>query len=208
MQDLYFSSATHKKGFSLVEAAIVLGVVGLVIGGIWVAASAVQSTYKNNEVATAVLQLSKGIQSKVSFATYPSTNNTQVSLTSMAYYSQILPSAQLKGTELVLPYGIYMRANASCYSATYPSSGCPMLSIQVLGPTYGSLGKHWSAADCIQTIRKFAGLMKNQSEDLLYIQIVDSSIVSSYLYPPIDGASVSCPTDLYYVVFWFRPGQS
>ncbi len=30
-----------RKGFNLVEAAIVLGVIGLVIGGIWVAASAV-----------------------------------------------------------------------------------------------------------------------------------------------------------------------
>jgi type II secretory pathway pseudopilin PulG len=35
----------HKKGFSLVEAAIVLGVVGLVIGGIWVAAASVKQRW-------------------------------------------------------------------------------------------------------------------------------------------------------------------
>jgi len=34
-------SLSLRKGFNLVEAAIVLGVVGLVIGGIWVAASSV-----------------------------------------------------------------------------------------------------------------------------------------------------------------------
>ncbi len=39
----------HKKGFSLVEAAIVLAVVGLVVAGIWVAASSVS---ENQKIAT------------------------------------------------------------------------------------------------------------------------------------------------------------
>ena len=40
----------HKRGFNLIEAAIVLAVVGLVIGGIWVAASAVRDNYKANQL--------------------------------------------------------------------------------------------------------------------------------------------------------------
>lgn len=40
----------RKSGFSLIEAAVVLGVVGLVIGGIWIAASAVYDNYKLNQV--------------------------------------------------------------------------------------------------------------------------------------------------------------
>ncbi len=39
----------HKRGFNLIEAAIVLGVVGLVIGGIWIAASAVSDKMRVNE---------------------------------------------------------------------------------------------------------------------------------------------------------------
>ena len=44
----------NQKGFNLVEAAIVLGIVGLVIGGIWVAAS---SVYENNRTQRASQQL-------------------------------------------------------------------------------------------------------------------------------------------------------
>ena len=43
-----------RKGFSLVEAAIVLGVVGLVIGGIWLAASAVQQNMRINRTVSGI----------------------------------------------------------------------------------------------------------------------------------------------------------
>lgn len=39
---------SHKRGFNLIEAAIVLGVVGAVIGGIWWAASAVREKNRQN----------------------------------------------------------------------------------------------------------------------------------------------------------------
>lgn len=45
-------------GFSLIEAAIVLGVVGLVIGGIWVAASAVQEGMRLNKAIQALTVIS------------------------------------------------------------------------------------------------------------------------------------------------------
>ena len=37
MIEMNTKNVETKKGFSLIEAAIVLGIVGLVIGGIWVA---------------------------------------------------------------------------------------------------------------------------------------------------------------------------
>lgn len=45
-----------QKGFSLIEAAVVLGIVGLVIGGIWVAATAVRAKYIEDEVSKDVGQ--------------------------------------------------------------------------------------------------------------------------------------------------------
>ena len=44
-----------KRGFSLIESAIVLGVVGLVIGGIWVAASAVNENWKATKHAQEIV---------------------------------------------------------------------------------------------------------------------------------------------------------
>ncbi len=47
----------RRKGFNLVEAAIVLGVIGLVIGGIWVAASSVQREIRRTAYAELLLDL-------------------------------------------------------------------------------------------------------------------------------------------------------
>lgn len=49
--------AHTKKGFNLIETAIVIGVVGLVIGGIWVAASAVNDHFKVSQTAKDVLSI-------------------------------------------------------------------------------------------------------------------------------------------------------
>lgn len=46
-----------QSGFSLIESAIVLAVMGLVIGGIWVAAAAVQSNWREQSAQTQLLQI-------------------------------------------------------------------------------------------------------------------------------------------------------
>lgn len=43
-----------QKGFNLIEAAIVLGVIGLVIGGIWIAASSVSYKYGLSQTASGI----------------------------------------------------------------------------------------------------------------------------------------------------------
>lgn len=52
----------NRRGFNLVEAAIVLGVVGLVIGGIWVVASSVSTKRGINAFASDALQLFYNVQ--------------------------------------------------------------------------------------------------------------------------------------------------
>lgn len=50
-----------RKGFSLIEAAIVLGVVGLVIGGIWYAASALSYQYNKQQLFKGFLTLQNNV---------------------------------------------------------------------------------------------------------------------------------------------------
>lgn len=52
----------RQRGFNLIEAAIVLGVVGLVIGGIWVAAAAVQSNLRESDASKGLLQIVQNVR--------------------------------------------------------------------------------------------------------------------------------------------------
>ena len=57
-----------KGGFNLIESAIVLGVVGLVIGGIWVGAATMYENYKVNKTVEDLLVIVRNIQNLISKA--------------------------------------------------------------------------------------------------------------------------------------------
>jgi hypothetical protein len=57
-----------RRGFNLIEAAIVLGVVGLVIGGIWVAAASVLDNWKLSETISGTLVLAQNTQRLISIS--------------------------------------------------------------------------------------------------------------------------------------------
>ena len=50
-----------KRGFSLVEAAIVLGVIGLVIGGIWYSAAKFYEDYKVNKTVEGIFSTARNM---------------------------------------------------------------------------------------------------------------------------------------------------
>jgi len=51
------------KGFNLIEAAIVLGIVGLVVGGIWVAATSVYGNLRTKQSSDQLIQIVQGVRS-------------------------------------------------------------------------------------------------------------------------------------------------
>lgn len=60
-----------RKGFNLIESAIVLAVVGLVIGGIWVAAAAVSENMKISRTESAILEIMTGFREKIPRSAWP-----------------------------------------------------------------------------------------------------------------------------------------
>ncbi len=57
------SHSRYRRGFNLVEAAIVLGVVGLVIGGIWTAAASISESRKQNRLMEQISFVSEQLRS-------------------------------------------------------------------------------------------------------------------------------------------------
>lgn len=55
---------SNHQGFSLIEAAIVLALIGLVLGGIWAAASAVRFSNKSNGLANDLIGMSEDMIAK------------------------------------------------------------------------------------------------------------------------------------------------
>lgn len=56
--------SVKSSGFSLIEAAVVLGVIGLVIGGIWAAAATVQENRRQSRMLEAAIYIINGIEGR------------------------------------------------------------------------------------------------------------------------------------------------
>lgn len=104
-----------RPGFSLVEAAIVLGVIGLVIGGIWVTASALYRRHQVNQfVQLATLSLKK-FDELYKDMPIISTEPTR-DLGAVMQKIGLVPPELLRGTSLVTPWGGTIAISIDHYS--------------------------------------------------------------------------------------------
>lgn len=126
-----------QKGFNLIEAAIVLGIVGLVVGGIWVAATSVYSNLRSKSASDLLLKVAQSVRAL--YATSATTGyaaNTDI--TAFMAQSNVLPTGALTtastaatAANTVNPWngqiGIDARANGTSFAVTFsnvPSPAC------------------------------------------------------------------------------------
>lgn len=192
------------RGFSLVEAAIILGVVGLVIGAIWAVAADVRNAEKINATAKGLLFTASEARRLFPLANYPTTNGVETTVTSALYNAGALPRdfTYTSGSFATAPSGVKFRATLGCWGAV-GSNACPALMLYSYSPS-ALAGSSFSKADCIQLIGKFGTLAKDSS-NLSYVAINNPGGQYQLLTPPFSTSAIDCPDDFTMVVFWFKP---
>lgn len=128
------------KGFNLIEAAIVLGIVGLVVGGIWVAATSVYANLRAKKATDELLSIVQSVRALYSTST--STNlGAAVDMTQQVGQANALPGDVLTtapnavaagGANVTNPWGgglavTNFNAAGTIFQVTYsnvPSAAC------------------------------------------------------------------------------------
>lgn len=119
-QDISQQHAAPKRGFTLTEIAIVLGIIGLILGAIWVAAAAVYNNLRVSKANTAVLQIAQGVRSLYATSNNIGGNPFAADLTPVMVNAGVIPSDLINGAgaNSVWPGGITaVSANAATDTA-------------------------------------------------------------------------------------------
>lgn len=88
----------REAGFNLIEAAIVLGIVGLVVGGIWAAASSAYENMRQQSAAKQILALVQGIKNY-----YANSGAGAIAGEANLVNFGIVPKDMVAGTQIVSP---------------------------------------------------------------------------------------------------------
>jgi type II secretory pathway pseudopilin PulG len=94
----------RRRGFNLIEAAIVLGVIGLIVGGIWVSAAAMMESYKVNKTVEGVFTIARNTQDLIS-ARDAQAIGDNVYVTDTVRAAGGIPGDWVNGTTIKHPFG-------------------------------------------------------------------------------------------------------
>jgi len=182
----------HKKGFSLIEAAIVLGVVGLVLGGIWVAAASVNRRLKISRLASDMFAIVEATHRLVPYANYPTSWATD----NITYFARnagiISPDYSITGQyspEAHAPSGVTITLELECHST------CPQLVLTVYA------GDNFDRSDCIDLLQSVV----RPTNTSLMVAAVETGSSYNYYEPGDDPSGMDCPSNFDQIYFNYQP---
>lgn len=165
------------KGFNLIEAAIVLGVVGLVIGGIWVAAAAVQQNLRETDASKGLIQI--------------------VQNTRALFYGQSPTATATITTDLIAANAIPANFIINSTTARDPWNGA--VAVRIAGASFDKLEVDYVAvpqSSCISLTSKNTNITSGIGLSQMVIDATTGgtdTTVTTFPYLPT-SASVNCGT--------------
>jgi len=144
--------AQQEKGFTLTEIAIVLGIIGLILGAIWVAASGVYNNQKVGKANTEILTIAQGIRSL--YSTSSTTGDSAGASENGTFFAAgIFPNDMgSSSTTLVDPWGGSITVTTQTFSTAGDAFGIEFTSV--------------SQAGCIGLLTQIGG--QNHEPGLIY----------------------------------------
>ena len=106
-----FLKKQARRGFTLTEIAIVLGIMGLILGAIWVAAAAVYTNMRVNTGAREILALLQGTRSVYSTSSLTGEVGNPVEITTQLVNAGVFTKEMLAGAITVNPWNVGAVAN-------------------------------------------------------------------------------------------------
>jgi len=196
--------ANKRRGFTLTEIAIVLGIIGLILGAIWIAASAVYMSMSTSKAKSELLQITQGIRSIYGDQVLVDTANA-VDLTPALIAAKILPSDSIVNASTV--NGPWPGSSIEIYSSQNPYTG-------VVGDSFEVVFANIPMAACIALAVGSVG--QNANESLVGLEFNQSDSGAEYITP--DGtipsitvltAASACrsPTASMGFVYSLQPGE-
>jgi len=182
----------QKRGFSLIEAAIVLGVVGLVVGGIWVAAKAVIDKWKAERLASGIITIVEGTKKLFPMQLWPNDPSGNTDIASVLVSAGIPPADMVKGGSIIIPHN--NQKNTIKVNLLYP----PLASDRAIYVWFLEPSK--SIADQTMSI-----VISSQKGAIYWAYCSDSPETHWWKWPS-DGWPPNCPVGgSYKSVFYFKP---
>lgn len=186
-------------GFSLVEAAIVLAIVGIVIGGIWAAAAQVRVAHRVDIISDTIFVAAQGIQNGISISDSISIgggSTTGVDISGTVSAMGVFPTDWVSGGNIRSPY------NNPVQISNFASA-----------PRFDIVVRNLTAKDCTQVIVRISkiaasagssGTGANSRTTLGYVSVNGSSNYNTTTFPiPLAQAATACNTSSNQAVFTF-----